>query len=570
MSGESAHRKPEEPSSALQPAREDRILAAIALLLESDTDYYKRMRASQRLARIGLDVLPLLLHTLHTYPEIVTPAWPWWPPQYEQISRLLIQLSQCAHLSLEDLLHTFCLPQPPGPVLWTSVLEAAGQLPHMEYEPLLRAGLEAPWWTVRYAAATALANRAVHIALRPETREVLYQRQHVDPEIPVRLVASCALLRCAESSGLEALTCFLESTDMPEIRRAALFILATELPVLLAPQQKHYLTTLFLRSLQDADHQVALHAARALSSVANTSILPALDQLLDSPHLHTRLATLITLEELASRKAMRYAIQQQLIPRHITSLLHTREQELRQQACDTLATLGGEYAAAVLGSAVLDDLHPAHLEAIEALRLLPEIQQRLPILARVTHWLQHALTQPIEIVQVCALYSLSDIIWQAHTHHRRTVLDAISQELHQSGNAFQLLVNASARVRRRTVELLGLLDAQLHNQRVTLLEMLHHDADGGVRACVAYTLGQTAAIWAIPDLLQALLDSDEYVAETALNALGIIPLLENAPVLYAVNELAAYHLPISTLQERQHLARVARVWLKKRGKLAFE
>ncbi len=94
--------------------------------------------------------------------------------------------------------------------------------------------------------------------------------------------------------------------------------------------------------------------------------------------------------------------------------------------------------------------------------------------------------------------------------------------------------------------------------------MLHHDIDSGVRACIAYTLGQAAALWAIPDLLQALLDCDEYVAETALNALGAMPLLDDALIISALKELGAYQLPIWSLQERRHLAHTARVWLKKR------
>ncbi len=564
MSGESVNREPgKTPSSLENPQQQKQMLMAIVLLLGTDTDYHRRMRASQQLAKAGPEILPLLLHTLHTYPEIVIPAWPWWPPQYEQIGRLLIQLSQSARVSLAELLCVPYLTQPPGPVLWTSVVEAMGLLPYKEYEPLLREGLEAPWWTVRYAAATAIANRAGHISLCAETRQVLYQHQHSDPEIPVRLVASCALLRCGDSSGLETLTQFLASTTSLAVRKATLFILATELSVPLDPEQKQLLTELLLRALQDTDRQIALHAARALHSVANPSALSELNRLLDNPYPHTRTAALIAIEELASRKTMRYAIQQQLIPKHIASLLRTEEAEIRRQACYTLATLGGEYATAVLGTIILDDLHPANLEAIEALRLLPEVRQPL-ILGRIMRWLLHSLAQPVEMVQICALNSLSYLIWQARLQQRRAVLRTICEELQQSGNIFQLLDSASAWVRQRTVELLNLLDSQLYDQRITLLEMLHHDIDTGVRACIAYTLGQAAALWAIPDLLKSLLDSDECVAETALNALGAMPLLDDSLIIYAIKELAAYHLPLDALSERQHLTHAARVWLKKR------
>jgi hypothetical protein len=183
MPGESTNGEPGRASSLEQLPQREQVLAAIIVLLGKETDYQKRVRASHQLARVGPEILPLLLRTLHTYPEITSPAWPWWPPQYEQISRLLIQLSQQAHVSLEDLLRVPYLSRPPGPVLWTSVMQAAGLLPHMEYDPLLRAGLHAPWWTARYAAATAVANRAAHTSLSPEMRQELYQLQSADSHL---------------------------------------------------------------------------------------------------------------------------------------------------------------------------------------------------------------------------------------------------------------------------------------------------------------------------------------------------------------------------------------------------
>ncbi|HVU68730.1 MAG TPA: HEAT repeat domain-containing protein, partial [Ktedonobacteraceae bacterium] len=499
MSGESSNREPGGAFS-LQQAQREHILAAIVLLLGPDTDYAKRLRAAQRLARAGAGVLPLLLQALHTHPEIVTPLWPWWPPQYEQIGRLLIQLSQSARLSLADLLHAPYLPQPPGPVLWTSVIEAMGQLPHAEYEPQLRESLEAPWWTVRYAAAMAIANRAVYISLHPATREALYHCQHNDPAIYVRLVAACALLRCADSSGLEVLSATLETPATATVRRAALFILATELPVPMEPARKNHLAELLLHCLEDEDQQIALYAARALRHTSSRHTLPELARLLGAERTHTRLAALLALEEMASRKTLRYALQQQQFPKRIAPLLSAPEAEIRRQASYTLATIGGEYAAAMLGLSIMNNLHPAHLEAIEALRLLPDIQ-RPPILTRVMRWLQHALTQPIDQIQVRALDSLSSLIWQAHARHQHAQLKLIFQELQQGGCLFQLLASANAGVRRRIVELLALLDPQLTAQRTTLVEILHHDLDSSVRGCLAHTLGQTAALWAVPDLI---------------------------------------------------------------------
>jgi HEAT repeat protein len=566
MAGESVNWESGKTSSPLQQLQQkEQVLAAIILLLGPDTDYQKRIRASQQLAHMGADILPLLLHTLDLYPAITTPAWPWWPPQYEQISRLLISLSQNACIDLAEFLRAPNLTQPPGPVLWTSVIEAAGLLPHMEYETLLRDGLQAPWWSVRYAAATALANRATHVSLAPEIRQALYQSQHTDPEISVRLVASCTLLRCADNSGLEALMHLLEVPAPHEVRKATIFILATELSVPLEPERKETLAHLLLRALQESDPSIALNAARALRNVMDTSTLPDLKRLLDHVCPHVRVAALTAFEELACRKTMRAAIQQHPIPQSIASLLHAQEFEVRRQACYTLATLGGDYATAVLGALVLDDLHPAHREAIEALRLLPDLQQPA-ILDRVMHWLFHALAQPVEMIEICALDSLNYVIWQARARHRHAMLHTISEALRQSGSIFQLLASASAWVRQRTVELLSLLDSQLYDQRVTLLEMLHHDIDSGVRACIAYTLGQASALWALPDLLLALLDWDEYVAETALNVLGSLPLHDDTLLIYSVKELAAYHLPLWKLHERRHLAHLARAWLKKRGK----
>lgn len=562
MSGESRNREPGGAFS-LQQAQREHILAAIVLLLGPDTDYAKRLRAAQRLARVGADVLPLLLQALHTHPEIVTPFWPWWPPQYEQIGRLLIQLSQSARLSLADLLHAPYLPQPPGPVLWTSVIEAMGQLPHAEYEPQLRESLEAPWWTVRYAAAMAIANRAVYISLHPATREALYYCQHNDPAIHVRLVAACALLRCADSSGLEVLSATLETPATTTVRRAALFILATELPVPMEPARKNHLTELLLHCLEDEDQQIALYAARALRHTSSSHTLPELARLLGAERAQTRLAALLALEEMASRKTLRYALQQQQFPKRIAPLLSEPEAEIRRQASYTLATIGGEYAAAMLGLSIMNNLHPAHLEAIEALRLLPDIQ-RPPILTRVMRWLQHALTQPIDQIQVRALDALSSLIWQAHARHQHAQLKLIFQKLQQGGCLFQLLASPNAGVRRRIVELLALLDPQLTAQRTTLVEILHHDLDSSVRGCLAHTLGQTVALWAVPDLILALLDSDEQVAESALAALSALPLPENALVRSAIQEIAAYNLPLEQLTTRRHLAHAARVWLKQR------
>src|SRR5690242_12526783 len=74
---------------------------ALALLLAPDTEYHTRVQVTRRLARCGPSILPLVLSKLSNAQEILKPAWPWWPPQYEHCSRLLANLSQKTHLRLD-------------------------------------------------------------------------------------------------------------------------------------------------------------------------------------------------------------------------------------------------------------------------------------------------------------------------------------------------------------------------------------------------------------------------------------------------------------------------------------
>src|SRR5579859_3283058 len=166
---------------------QENILAALALLLGPETDYSLRTRAARRLARQGPSLLPLLLTTLNNCPEITSPPWPWWPPQYEHCSRLLLQLCQGAQIQLVALLQHLLVSQSVGPVLWTSIIEAAGLTPHARYEGLLRQGLAAPWNTTRYAAVMALADLTVKHALLEETVLALRACQCEEEPISIRL-----------------------------------------------------------------------------------------------------------------------------------------------------------------------------------------------------------------------------------------------------------------------------------------------------------------------------------------------------------------------------------------------
>src|SRR5205085_6921719 len=125
-------------------------------------------------------------------------------------------------------------------------------------------------------------------------------------------------------------------------------------------------------------------------------------------------------------------------------------------------------------------------------------------------------------------------------HSRKKALHEISQEIVREGTATQLLESPNAWVRQRVIELLNMLDSQPELLRLRLISLLHFDADSEVRACIAYTLGQTAARWAIPALIHALLDPDEQVTEVALHSLGIVASLNDPVVVYVVKELAWY------------------------------
>ena len=125
----------------MRQTQKETIQAAMALVLGSDTAQHLRVRAAQKLARQGLAILPLLLNTLNKYPEITMPAWPWWPPQYEQCSRLLHHLCKEAQLEPTELLQHPAVQQPIGPVLWISILEATEHNAKKNDESLLIQGL---------------------------------------------------------------------------------------------------------------------------------------------------------------------------------------------------------------------------------------------------------------------------------------------------------------------------------------------------------------------------------------------------------------------------------------------
>lgn len=545
---------------------QEHILAALALLLGPETSYTMRLRAARRLARQGPSVLPLVLTTLHTYPEIISPPWPHWPAQYEHCSRLLLHLCRSAGLSLEALLQHLAISQPAGPVLWTSIIEAANLQPSPAYEPLLSQGLTAPWLTTRYASAMALAHLADQVSLQPTTLELLHTCQQEQESLPLRLTASYALLRSNDSSGLAVLMQLITADIPVETRKAAIFVLAIDPFLHLCPTQRSKLIQLLLTSLQDLDGEIALHAAHILSSVALPTTLPALCTLLSSSRPQAQIATLTALEEMAGRKAIRHAIYEHNLPAAIVPLLRTDVAEVRRQAAYTLAAIGGEYAAAVLGTSLLHKEHPAQLASIEGLRYLHGVL-RAPLRTRVLSWLSCALHQSSEQIQVTTLDSLAYLTLQARINGYEKAYEEISLAICQDSIVVQLLASPYAWVRQRTVELLGMLAHQPETLHSQFLHLLHTDNDSGVRACVAYVLGILQANWAIPDLLHALLDTDEYVAETALNALAHVASPDHAIVAYILKELAQeQHKEQPSLRLSRAARHLLKKWRKGNGK----
>ena len=542
----------------MRQTQKETIQAALALVLGSDTAQHLRVRAAQKLARRGLAILPLLLSTLNKYPEIPMPAWPWWPPQYEQCSRLLYHLCKEAQMEPAALLQHPAVQQPIGPVLWISILEAAGHNTQQNNESLLLQGLTTPWTTVRYTAALALA-QSCHTPLQPATRARLNDHLDNNEAFPVRLAAAYALIQSRDENGHAALICLMDESVPLEVRKAVLFILATEPPIHFPLPQYEHLITLLLHALHHTDDDIVQYASHALSKVAQTNTLPKLLDNLETARVPVQIAILTTLEELTQQKNMRKAMRQRNIPAHILSLCQSSNPELRHQACYTLAACGGDYAVAALGTLVLNPHHPCHLSAIESLRQLQGVL-RAPRRESVIRWLLHGLLSPSEEVQVTALSTLRALLWQAHNHQRTQARYAIEREILADGTVLQLLDAPGAWIRQQAAELLMLLEhcCDSGQQLPSFLEhTLLNDSDSKVRACIASTSGQLMARWAIPGLIQTLLDTDEQVAQTALHALIHMMTSEDTIILAALAELAACPYEVYPV------AQEARLFLKK-------
>lgn len=539
---------------------QERILASLALLLGRETDEDIRGRAVRRIAKQGAQLLPEVLTTLNSYPEITSPPWPWWPPQYKYCARLLLHFCRVVQMQPDALLHHPTVSQPVGPVLWISAIEAAEQLPHPEpFESFFCNALTASSNTVRYAAAMSLANLASSILLSQASLEALSTCLGEARTLPLRLALAYALLRHHDGRGLEELLRLLD-LDMPvETRKAAAFVLASEPRVRLSAAQRSRLVRLMLAGLRDQCAEIGLYAADVLSKIAPPTIVSNLCSLLHTSEAQIQIAILTTLEGMAERNTIRNVMQHEALPAHVAPLLESPILEVRKQAGYTLAAIGGAYVMAKLGATILNHDHKGRVEAIESVRLL-HAAFRLSTCRKIIGWLLSILQEPEEQLQVTALDSLAYLAWQAHARGRKQAFMVISHEIWHDANAFNLLQSNSAWVRQRTIELLSILDHQPQAYHDQLLQLLHHDQDNGVRACAAFICGQIAARWALPDLIEALSDSDEHVAQTALNSLGRVAHSNDSIVVYVLKELT---MPTRKKKREMHqMTRSARVLLK--------
>jgi hypothetical protein len=161
---------------------------------------------------------------------------------------------------------------------------------------------------------------------------------------------------------------------------------------------------------------------------------------------------------------------------------------------------------------------------------------------------------------VTVLSTLTALLWQVHNQQLIQAGSAIEREILSDGTVLQLLYAPGAWVRQQAAELLMLLEQcckGIQQLPPFLEQTLLNDNDSGVRACIAYTSGQLMARWAVPSLIQTLLDTDAQVAQTALHALIRMVTLEEPIILAAIAEFAACSYDICPV------AQEARLFLKK-------
>lgn len=519
--------------------QQESIQAALARLLGPETSQRVRMRSVRRLVKQGPAALPCILTTLNLYPEICTPTWPDWPPQYSYCGRLLHQFSLLTSLSLQELLQHPTLHSQAGPVLWTGIIEAIELQNHTDYQDLLCQGLTTPWETVRYAAAMALATQADQRHLTQTTCWMLQQCLVVSETHPVRLAATYALLSVGDYNSLDSLVRLIQLECPTEVRKAALFLLAHTLRGRIPARWYDRIIEQVIEAMHDPDQALALQAAETCGSITDDTIIPTLASMLDEDAPDLQMVVLHTLEHAASSGTLRKKILQSGLLARIIHLCSSQLPPVRLKACCTLAIYGGEYSTSALATMLYDQSHPAHLHAIESIPMLRGALHT-PLRRNVLRWLFKLLTAPFEATRAITLDSIALLLKKNH-RYRKNAWHELCQELVLHGYLTHLLHDPASWVRQRAIEILPTLgnyfDA-LPDLRPTLEHLLLYDEDSSVRACAAYACGTVSATWAIPYLIKALLDSNIYVAQTALHTLEQLASPDDPIVVYVLYELA--------------------------------
>ncbi len=543
--------------------QKESIQMAFTLLLGPETSHHLRIQAMQHLLSQQKDILPLLLHTLNTYPEITVPAWPWSPPQYNYIGRLLLQLCQDAHVSIESLLVHSSLTQSPGPVLWTSVIAATNLLAHEEHEALLCQGLKTLWSSVRYTAAMALAAQARHRQLHETTLTELQNCQDEYEDSPTFFAIAYAQLTSGLTAGLNSIIALLQTPTPNPLQKAAVFVLATDPPLQLISAYKKQIVLHLLPLLFSSDNEMAQNVAHALSTMTMPATLNGLYPLLATATAQQQNVLLIALEEMARRPRLQKSLRYHNHLTHMLPLLQSADATVRRQTCYTLAAIGGEYATAVLGTIVLEKNHLAHEYAIESLRYLYN-SNRAPLRIVVMRWLLQAMCEGNEVGQMQALESFIFLLWQAREYKSSAQWRNMSKELLHHESIQHVLRSPNTAIRQRAIKMLAFCDRSLNSAfalHSLLLCMLRTDKDQYIRVGIVVLCKTMKARWALPDLLQTLLDPDTHIAHTVIASLETIATEKDTTVVCALIELAHFHTAVDA--SRATLAHKALLLLQK-------
>ncbi len=179
-------------------------------------------------------------------------------------------------------------------------------------------------------------------------------------------------------------------------------------------------------------------------------------------------------------------------------------------------------------------------------------------------WLLQAMCEGNEVGQIQALESFIFLLWQAREHKSNAQWRNMSKELLQHESIQQVLRSPNASIRRRAIKMLAFCDRSLNSTfalHSLLLCMLRTDKDQHIRVGIVVLCKTMRARWALPDLLQALLDPDVHVAHAIIASLETIATEKDAAVICALSELAHFHTAVDPA--RAMLAHKALLLLQK-------